>query len=451
MADPTVPPPPPARTGTTPEDGPAAARAELVARLEADGALRPGPVRDALLGLHREVLMPQAYVRRSKPDETPPRWDLLDWAVAADREELLGLLYGGQSVSVQHEGEPILGRVPGPRSGGSMTAMSSTMGMTAGLLQRLDLRPGQRVLDIGTGAGVTAALACAVAGDAGVVTLDRNPHVTAAARERLAALGYRPTAATGDGEHGWPAQRAYDRIFVSYAVTHVPPAWPEQLAPGGLALATLSTSSPSWPGLAVIARTGAGRLEAHVEAVELGHRPAHGAKQIFLNARFRKRINAGSGNGESTHTTRTGPPPSGARGMWLALDHLHPGLVRDWSADHLVIGAPACGSWVIAGPDGADGAGGWTVTAHGPRGIWTEIQETAARWQAAGSPASYRLHLEPDEDQWVSAGTGPTELSWPLTIAPDPVPARQADSPHPHPHPDPDPNPDHHATQEKTT
>ncbi|WP_326593359.1 methyltransferase [Streptomyces sp. NBC_01294] len=313
MADPTV-PPPPARARTTPEDGPAVARAELVARLEADGALGPGPVRDALLGLRREVLMPQAYVRRSKPDETPLRWDLLDWAVAADREELLGLLYGGQSVSVQHEGEPILGRVPGPRSGGSMTAMSSTVGMTAGLLQRLDLRPGQRVLDIGTGAGVSAAVACAVAGDAGVVTVDRNPHVTAAARERLAALGYRPTAATGDGQHGWPAQRAYDRTFVSYAVTRVPLAWPEQLAPGGLALATLSTSSPSWPGLAVIARTGAGRLEARVEAVELGHRPAHGGKQIFLNARFRKRIDAGAVDGESTHTTRTGPPPSGARG-----------------------------------------------------------------------------------------------------------------------------------------
>ncbi|MEJ8646339.1 hypothetical protein WKI68_43935 [Streptomyces sp. MS1.HAVA.3] len=82
--------------------------------------------------------------------------------------------------------------------------------------------------------------------------------------------------------------------------------------------------------------------------------------------------------------------------MWPALDHLHPGLVRDWGSDRLVIGAPACGSWVAACPDGA---GGWTVTAHGPREIWTEIQEAAARWQAAGSPASYRLHLEHDEDQ----------------------------------------------------
>ncbi|MFG2491074.1 methyltransferase [Streptomyces caniferus] len=67
------------------------------------------------------------------------------------------------------------------------------MGVTAVLLRQLGLLPGQRMLDIGTGAGVTAATACHVCGDAGVVTLDRDPHVVAAARDRLAALGYAPT------------------------------------------------------------------------------------------------------------------------------------------------------------------------------------------------------------------------------------------------------------------
>ncbi|MFI5642023.1 protein-L-isoaspartate O-methyltransferase [Streptomyces goshikiensis] len=159
--------------------------------------------------------MPQANVRRSGSDESPPRWDLLDWAVPADQEELLGLLYGGESVLVQHDGEPVLGRVPGPRSGGSITAMSSTVGMTVALQQRLTLQPGLRVLDIGTGAGVTAAVACQIAGDAGVVTVDRDEHVTAAARVRLALLGHRPTTVTGDGANGWPAGGGYDRIFVS--------------------------------------------------------------------------------------------------------------------------------------------------------------------------------------------------------------------------------------------
>lgn len=109
MLDPLV---PPAHAGFALEEKVAAARAEMVAGLEAAGHLQAGPVRDAFLAVRREVLMPQAYVRRSRPDETPPRWDLLDWAVPADREELLGLLYGGESVLVQHDGEPVLGRVP---------------------------------------------------------------------------------------------------------------------------------------------------------------------------------------------------------------------------------------------------------------------------------------------------------------------------------------------------
>ncbi|MDX6761153.1 methyltransferase, partial [Streptomyces sp. F8] len=423
VLDPLV---PPAHAAVAFEERAELARAEMVAGLEAAGHLQAGPVRDAFLAVRREVLMPQAYVRRSGPDETPPRWDLLDWAVPTDREELLGLLYGGESVLVQHDGEPVLGRVPGTRSGGSMTAMSSTVGMTVALLQRLGLRPGQRVLDVGTGAGVTAAVACRIAGDTGVVTVDRDEHVTAAARERLALLGHRPTVVTGDGAHGWSAGADYDRIFVSYAVTRVPEAWSQQLAAGGLALATLSTSSPSWPGLAVLTRTGTGQVRARLEAVRLGHRAGHGWSQLYLKPRLRGRIEAADGG--STDTTRTGPPPEDARGLWLALDHLRPGLARNRAADHLVIGAPGCGSWVTARPDGS---GRWVVTSCGPRDIWAEIQDVAARWQAAGSPSSYRLHLEPDGLQWAGAGHGPDELSWQLpTILP---PAGTVPSPSPEP------------------
>jgi protein-L-isoaspartate(D-aspartate) O-methyltransferase len=105
--------------------------------------------------------MPQAYVRCSAANQAPPRWGLLDWSVAGDRPELLGVLYGGDSVLIQHDGEPVLCRARRPRSGGAITPMSSVMGMTAGLSQQLDLRPGQRVLDVGTGAAVTAAVAFA--------------------------------------------------------------------------------------------------------------------------------------------------------------------------------------------------------------------------------------------------------------------------------------------------
>ncbi|KUJ43324.1 protein-L-isoaspartate O-methyltransferase [Streptomyces albus subsp. albus] len=383
----------------------------MVDRLEADGDLQPGPVRDALLALPREVLMPQAYVRRSKSEENPPRWDLLEWTAVADREELLRILYSGGSVLIQHDGEPILSRIPGPRSGGQITSMSSTVGMTAGLLQELDLRPGHRVLDVGTGAGVTAAVASFVCGDVGVVTLDRDRHVSAAARARLAALGYQPAVVTGDGAAGWPGGAPYERIFLSYAIGRAPEALVEQLAPGGRALANLTGMSPSWPGLAVITRTAGGRVEAELRAVEFGHRPGHGFERIFLSRAFLDRI--ATGEGAQTFSSRIGPPPDEPRALWLALEGLFPGLVRNWGADHLMLGAPACGSWVTAQ---VDGAGGWTVCSHGPRDIWEEIQTTAARWYAAGRPDAYRLHLDPGGRQWVSASTGRAELSWNLPL-----------------------------------
>ncbi|MEV7866637.1 protein-L-isoaspartate O-methyltransferase [Streptomyces sp. NPDC088124] len=390
--------------------GAAAARAAMVARLEKSGELRPGPVREALLALPRQILMPQAYLRRSDPDETPPRWDLLDWSRPVDRDELLERLHTGDSVAIQHDGEPILGRTTGSRRGGSMTAMSSTMGMTADLLQLLDLRPGQRVLDVGTGAGVTAAVVCFVCCHDRVVTLDIDPHVTAAARERLPALGYEPTAATGDGTTGWPDAGPYDRIIVSFAVRRVPTALVEQLAPGGRALMTLGTSSPSWPGLVVIDKRPDGTVEAELRAVEFGHRAGAGFDRLFLTAAFRDTITTADG---PTQRTRVAPPADTARGMWLALDALHPGLVRHFGAEDLAIGAPECGSWMRVR---AVGPRQWDVTTCGPRDIWAEIQDAAARWRAAGEPPAYRIHLDTDDVQRATSPNG--ALTWQLPRTP---------------------------------
>ncbi|MGD1220539.1 protein-L-isoaspartate O-methyltransferase [Streptomyces krungchingensis] len=381
-----------------------AARAAMVARLEEEGVLAPGLIRDALLALPREVLMPQAYVRRSGPGEEPPRWDLLDWSAPQDRSELLGLLYGGGSVLVQHGGESLLGRARGTRSGASVTSMSTVMSLTASLLEELDLRPGLSVLDVGTGAGVTAAVACQVCGDQGVATLDRDRHLTAAAAVRLADLGFRPQVVCGSGEQGLVG-REFDRIFVSYTVERVPAALVEQLAPGGKLLAHVSSASPSWPGLAVVERTADGKVQAELRAVEFAHRAGHGMERIWLSAEFRRRI--ATDPGTWTQRSMLAPPADTDRGLWLAADHLLGGLVRDFGAEHLAIGAPGCGSWLRVQPV-SDRR--WDVTTQGPRDIWKELQDLAARWRTAGSPSRYRLLFGPDGSQRAVSACG--RLSW---------------------------------------
>ncbi|MFD8325570.1 hypothetical protein [Streptomyces lydicus] len=55
--------------------------------------MSPGPVREALLALPRQVLLPR--VRAAQRDEVPPRWDLLDWSRPVDRDELPERLHSG--------------------------------------------------------------------------------------------------------------------------------------------------------------------------------------------------------------------------------------------------------------------------------------------------------------------------------------------------------------------
>ncbi|GHB05625.1 protein-L-isoaspartate O-methyltransferase family protein [Streptomyces chryseus] len=404
-----------ARAGTRrPADAvvdPVTARVAMVVRLEESGTLGQGPVRDALLALPREVLMPQAYVRRSAPGDRTPRWDLLCWTAPQDRQELLTVLYGGGSVLIQHDKEPILGRARGARSHGSMTSMSTVMSLTASLLEELDLRPGQRMLDVGTGAGVTAAVACHACGDTGVVTVDLDRHVVDAAGARLGDLGFRPVVVSGDGQQGRPGGGPYDRILVSFALPRVPDALVDQLAPEGRLLLHVTTASPSWPGLAVVTRTANGKITAELRAVEFAHRAGDGMGRIHLPRKFLDRITTEPG--DETLRTKAAPPADTALGFWLALDHLYGGLVRDFGAEQLVIGAPGCGSWTRVRPDGHRR---WAVTASGPRDIWGEIHDVAARWHAADEPGGYQLIIDSGGTQRATTRCG--RLSWRLADTP---------------------------------
>lgn len=107
-------------------------------------------------------------------------------------------------------------------------------------LEQAELRPGHRVLEIGSG-GVNAAYIAEIVGPSGrVVTLDIDADVTARADRFLAATGYgHVMVMTGDGAEGAAAYAPFDRIIVTVETTDIPPAWWDQLAPGGRIVAPL--------------------------------------------------------------------------------------------------------------------------------------------------------------------------------------------------------------------
>jgi protein-L-isoaspartate(D-aspartate) O-methyltransferase len=105
--------------------------------------------------------------------------------------------------------------------------------MVALMTEALELRGGERVLEIGTGSGYQAAVLAELG--ARVVTIERLPALAERARAVLAALGYgeRVMVEVGDGSLGFPAGAPYDAILVTAGAPQIPRPLVDQLTVGG--------------------------------------------------------------------------------------------------------------------------------------------------------------------------------------------------------------------------
>ncbi len=305
---------------------------------------------------------------------------------------------------------------------GRPTSSSSQPAVVAAMLEQLDVRPGHRVLEIGSGTGWNAALLAHLAGPGGAVTtIDIDPEVAAQARSNLGPAPVEVVCA--DGAAGRPEAAPYDRIILTAAARDLAPAWWDQLGPAGRLVLPLSLRGPQRS----VAFERAGDHLESVSIVECGFMPLQGQLAgvdpvrplgrpgLFLRLEDPRPLDATAllaaldgKPGPPTPVPLTRREALGGFRLWLALREPHAGDLHSTTDKQ-----PAPFPVLI-------GAGSLAVleATMSVRGFGPDRSAVAARllahvtdWIAAGRPTSVRISAYPAG----SAAVPPPTLDLPYT------------------------------------
>jgi protein-L-isoaspartate(D-aspartate) O-methyltransferase len=111
------------------------------------------------------------------------------------------------------------------------------------MIEAAAIKPGDKVLEVGSGSGYAAALISLIASK--VIGIERQPELVEIAADRMRRLGYDNVAIVeGDGTRGWPDEAPFDAILVAASGSHVPGSLIEQLAPDGRLV--MPIGEPGW-------------------------------------------------------------------------------------------------------------------------------------------------------------------------------------------------------------
>jgi protein-L-isoaspartate(D-aspartate) O-methyltransferase len=383
-------------------------RRQLVDQLAANGSVRSREVRRAFTEVPRENFVPRFHQNHS----AGRRW--VDGTDPRQRDEWLRGVYTDEVLVVQTRPAPDL-----VDPGGAPTSSSSMPSVMAGMLEALDLRAGQRVLEIGTGTGYNAALLCHLVGAENVVSVELDPGLAGSARDALSRIGLRPTVYTGDGRVEVPGEAPFDRIIATASADHVPPAWIAQLVPGGVVVVDLRGSLSG--GLVRLVKTGEDVVEG----------PFLELPGAFMPMRARH---------DSPHRDgETWDQPLNQINPQYGLTATDPALLTDPALrllTQLHFGGKRLRGF-LPDPDNATWSGhaidgSWftvdlnpradnlrAIRQGGPQRLWDTVECSVAAWERLDQPgiATFRVTAYDNEAlQYVGCDRDPSAFRWPFPL-----------------------------------
>nr|WP_202447430.1 ATP-grasp peptide maturase system methyltransferase [Streptomyces sp. SID5468] len=360
----------------------------------ADPTLDPG-WRDAVAAVPRELFLGSSVFRPADGG-----WQPVHRAETGE-DEWLRMVYSDRTWVTQ-VGEKNAADATGPVSGSptSSATLPSLVVRTAHLAR---LRPGQKVLEVGTGTGYSTAVLCHRLGPGNVVSIEYDADVAASASAHLKEAGCTPTLVVGDGLQGCKEYADYDAIIATCSVRSVPPSWFWQLNDGG----SITTTICGW-------MLAAGLIRLVLDDEGTAHGRFTGDTITYMLARPHERPLAPVFFRLEGDTRRT---------------RLDPGLLEEWAGRFVAqLAAPSAellttGSGIVL-RDVATGSQAWTqpegkgstVHQHGPLRLWDQVEEALTRWQDAGAPAltEFGMTATPfDQKVWIGSPRGP---SWRLPV-----------------------------------
>ncbi|MET9320802.1 methyltransferase domain-containing protein [Streptomyces sp. NPDC003038] len=306
------------------------------------------------------------------------------------------------------------GAYTGPGKGKVPSSSNSMPTMVFSMLDALNVGPGHKVLEIGTGTGWNAALLSHRVGAENVVTVEVDEASARDARGRLKAAGFEPLTVVGDGAEGYADGGPYHRVIATCSIGSVPRQWIAQTKPGGLIVAPWG---PTYGGEAVA------RLAVAEDGTATGW---------FLGSSAFMRLRA-----QRTERTHVREYLKGRK--WPAdgrqsMTSISPESVGDWPVMFAIgVQVPGAFPWAENYGDGSytlwlrdtevtswatvdfvPGREEFEVYQSGPRDLWNEVVTAYLWWDEQGRPGFERFGLTVDdggERVWLDRPDNPVPVT----------------------------------------